>query len=164
VKASLSSLLPPPFHPWISFDSIMKKVQDWMENTLLRTLYLFPIKFFVSSSSSSLKRYSKVCFAQSPHLVQRFELPLVEHLLRSSRSHTYRSINFRWTHCEKSRIWGRMACTGLTGALHQSGRWWLSNPGSCFLHVFDQYLCRNASSSHFSISYCPSHRDLQLRP
>jgi hypothetical protein len=39
-------------------------------------------------------------------LVQRFEFPLVEHLLRSSRRHTYRSIMFRWTHCENPRFGG----------------------------------------------------------
>jgi hypothetical protein len=37
-------------------------------------------------------------------MVQRFEFPLVEHLLRSPRRHTYRSIRFRWTHCEKPRF------------------------------------------------------------
>jgi hypothetical protein len=135
-----------------------------MEITLLRTLHWFSIKFFVSSSSSSLKRYSKLCFARSPYLVQRFEFPLVEHLLRSPRIHTYRSIDFCWIHCENSRIGGRMACTGLTSAPHRSDRWRLSNPRSCFLHVFDPYLCRNDSSSSLSISCCPSCWDLQLRP
>jgi hypothetical protein len=65
-----------------------------MEITLLKTLHWFSFKFFISPSSSSLKRYSKLCFARSPHMMQRFEFPLVEHLLRSPRSHTYRSIDF----------------------------------------------------------------------
>jgi hypothetical protein len=55
-------------------------------------------------------------------MVQRFEFPLVEHLLRSPRGHTYRSIRFRWTHCENPRfgvgrptpVW-QVAVTGLTG-------------------------------------------------
>jgi hypothetical protein len=135
-----------------------------MEITLLRTLHWFPIKFFVSSLSSYLKRYSKLCFARSPYLVQIFEFPLVEHLLTSPRSHTYRSIDFCSIHCENSRIWGRTACTGLTGARHLSDQWWLSNPRFCFLHVFDPYLCRNASSSSLSISWCPSCWDWQLSP
>jgi hypothetical protein len=37
-------------------------------------------------------------------LVQRFEFPLVEHLLRSPRRHSYRSIKFRWPHCENPRF------------------------------------------------------------
>jgi hypothetical protein len=84
----------------------MEKVQDWMEITLLRTLHWFPLEFFGFPSSSSLSRYSKLCFARSPYMVQRFEFPLVEHLLRSPRSHTYRSLDFCWTHCENSRIGG----------------------------------------------------------
>jgi hypothetical protein len=69
-------------------------------------------------------------------LVQRFEFPLVEHLLRSPRRHTYRSIRFRWTHCEKPRfgvgrpspvrpvgaIGSVLGGTGLTGAPHRSDR------------------------------------------
>jgi hypothetical protein len=73
-------------------DSTMEKMQDWMEITLSRTLLWIPIEFFGSPSSSPLTRYSKLCFAQSPYLVQRFEIPSVEHHLRSSRRHSYRSI------------------------------------------------------------------------
>jgi hypothetical protein len=98
----------------------------------------------------------KTLFCRISLLGAKIEFPLVKHPLRSPRSHTYISINFCWTHCENSRIWRRTAYTGLTGAPHRSDRWRLTNPRSCFLHVFDPYLCRNASSSYFSISYCPS--------
>jgi hypothetical protein len=98
---SYSTSLSPP---WISKDSTMEKVQDWMEITLLRILHRFPFEFFGFPSSSSLSRYSKLCFARSPYMVQRFKFPLVEHLLRSPRSYTYRSIRFLWTHCENPRF------------------------------------------------------------
>jgi hypothetical protein len=130
----------------------MEKVQVWMEITRLRTLHWFPFEFFGFPSSSSLSRYSKLCFARSPYMVQRFEFPLVEHRLRSPRSHTYRSIEFFWTHYENSRIGGRTACTGLTSAPNRFDRWRLSNPKSCFLCVFDPYLCTNTSSSSISTS------------
>jgi hypothetical protein len=61
-------------------------------------------------------------------MMQRFEFPLVEHLLRSSRGHTYRSIRFRWTHCENPRF-------GSDG-LHRSDRWRVFSPKCCFLLVF----------------------------
>jgi hypothetical protein len=37
-------------------------------------------------------------------MVQRFEFPLVEHLLRSSNRDSYRSIRFCWTHYENPRF------------------------------------------------------------
>jgi hypothetical protein len=54
--------------------------------------------------------------------VQRFEFPLVYHLLRTPRRHTYRAIKFHWTHCENPRfgvgrpspVWP-VAVSGLTG-------------------------------------------------
>jgi hypothetical protein len=57
-------------------------------------------------------------------MVQRFEFPLVEHLMWSPRRHSYRSIRFRWTHCENqsfgvgrpSPVWP-VAVTGLTGGV-----------------------------------------------
>jgi hypothetical protein len=118
--------------PWKPKDSTMEKVQDWMEITLPRTLHWFPFEFFGSPSSSSLKRYSKLCFSRSAYVVQRFEFPLVEQLLRTPRRHTYRSVEFCWTQCENSRFGGRMACTCLTGAPHRSDRLRLQNPNSCF--------------------------------
>jgi hypothetical protein len=36
--------------------------------------------------------------------LQRFEFPLVYHLLRTPRRHTYRSIRFHWTHCKNPRF------------------------------------------------------------
>jgi hypothetical protein len=138
--------------PWISKDSTMEKVQDWMEIALLKTLHWFPFEFFGFLSSSSLSRYSKLCFARSPYMVQRFEFPLVEHLMRSPRSHTYRSKDFCWTHCENSRIGGGQLApvwlvhpTGLTGGGCQT----LS---PIFFVFFDPYLCRNTSSSSISTS------------
>jgi hypothetical protein len=73
-------------------------------------------------------------------MVQSFEFPLVEHLLRSPRRHTYRSIRFRWTHCDKSRIGvGRsspawpVAVTGLTGGA-------CPPPNCVFFMFFKSYL------------------------
>jgi hypothetical protein len=120
---------PPPsplFHlshnPWWFEVSTKEKPQDWKQKDLLRPLFTFPFVFLGFNSSSSLQRYSNLSFARSPHLVQSFEFPLVEHLLRSPRRHSYRSIAFCWTHCEKSQIgFGRLspvwpvAVTGLTG-------------------------------------------------
>jgi hypothetical protein len=116
----------PSFHlsqsPWTPKDSTKERHQDWMENTLPRTLHLFSFKFLEFPSSSSLKRYSNLRFAWYLYSVQRFEFPLVEHHLRTPRRHTYSSIDFCWTHCENSRFGGgRLAPiwpvlpTGLTG-------------------------------------------------
>jgi hypothetical protein len=111
-----------PSTPWRFEDSTKEKPQDWKQKDLPRPLFTFPFVFLGFNSSSSLQRYSKLSFARSPHLVQSFEFPLVEHLLRSPRRHSYRSIAFCWTHCEKSQIGvGRpspvwpVAVTGLTG-------------------------------------------------
>jgi hypothetical protein len=62
-----------------------------------------PFEFFGFLSSSSLQRYSNLHFARSLYSVQRFQFPLVYHLLRTSRRHTYGSITFCWTHCEDPR-------------------------------------------------------------
>jgi hypothetical protein len=73
-------------------------------------------------------------------MVLRFEFPLVEHLLRSSRRHSYWSIRFRWTHCENTRfgvgrpspVWP-MAVTGLTGGACPA-------PNGVFSMFFNTYL------------------------
>jgi hypothetical protein len=98
----------PSFHlsllPWRCEDSTKVKTQDWKQKDILRPLFTFPFKFFGFISSSSLQRYSNLLFARSPYMVQRFEFPLVEHLLRSPRRHTYRSIRFRWIYYENPRF------------------------------------------------------------
>jgi hypothetical protein len=116
----------PLFHlshnPWWFEDSTKEKPQNWKQKDLLRPFFTFPFEFLGFNSSSSLQRYSNLSFARSPLMVQSFEFPLVEHLLRSPRRHSYRSIAFCWTHCEKSQIGVRrplpvwpVAVTGLTG-------------------------------------------------
>jgi hypothetical protein len=98
----------PLFHlsqlPWRFEDSTKEKAQDWKQKDLPMPLFTFPFKFFGFNSSSSLQTYSNLLFARSLYMVQRFGFPLVYHLLRSPRRHTYRSIRFRWTHCENPRF------------------------------------------------------------
>jgi hypothetical protein len=73
-------------------------------------------------------------------MVQRFEFPLVELLLRSPRRHTYRSTRFCWTHCENPRfgvgrpspVWP-VAVTGLTGDTCPA-------PNVVFFMFFNTYL------------------------
>jgi hypothetical protein len=90
--------------PWSCKDSTKGKTQGWKQKDLLKPLLTFPFECFGFNSSSSLQRYSNLHFARSPYMVQSFEFALVEHLLRSPRRHTYRSIRFRWTHCENPRF------------------------------------------------------------
>jgi hypothetical protein len=92
----------PPFslshlsqNPWRFEVSNKGRHQDWKQEDLSRPLFTIPLEFFGFLSSSSLQRYSNLHFARSPYMVQRFEFPLVEHLLRSPRRHTYKSIRFR---------------------------------------------------------------------
>jgi hypothetical protein len=104
VKHPFSSLFHFPFSPWRFEVSTKGKAQDWKQKDPLRPLFTFPFEFFGFISSSSLQRYSNFHFARSPYMVKRFEFSLVKHLLRSPRRHTYRSIRFRWTHCENPRF------------------------------------------------------------
>jgi hypothetical protein len=136
----LSSLLHLSQVPWWFEVWTKEKPQDWKEKDLPRPLFTFPLEFLGFNSSSSLQRYSNLSFARSPHMVQSFEFPLVEHLLRSPRRHSYRSIAFCWTHCEKSRIGvGRpspvwpVVVTGLTGGA-------CPPPNCVFLLFFNTYL------------------------
>jgi hypothetical protein len=95
VEAPLFSLSHLSQNPWRFEVSNKGRHQDWKQEDLSRPLFTIPLEFFGFLSSSSLQRYSNLHFARSPYMVQRFEFPLVEHLLRSPRRHTYKSIRFR---------------------------------------------------------------------
>jgi hypothetical protein len=71
--------------------------------------------------------------------VQTFEFPLVYHLLRSPRRHTYRSIKFHWTHC----------------GLHRSDRW--PSPVWPVARVQSQILFSSCFSTHICVGLSHEH-------
>jgi hypothetical protein len=105
---TVKALSPLSFHlsllPWRFKVSTKERPQDWKQKDLPKLLHWFPFEFFGFFSSSSLQRYSNLLFARSLYSVQIFEFPLVYHLLRTPRRHTYKSIKSCWTHCENPRF------------------------------------------------------------
>jgi hypothetical protein len=103
-----------PDQPWTSFLS-------W--KTLLDSIFFNPCTTHGHKHGCHVRiRYSNLRFTQSLHSMQRFEFPLVYHLLRTPRRHTYRSIKFRWTHCENPRFGVGRPSPVRPGGHHRSDR------------------------------------------